>query len=186
MGINITIGDSVKLVSPYGNHIRYTSWATKHNMVAYQWDRPPKVGCVYSVIAKGAHLNSPRGSGEGILGIEDAQGAQYIVDRKCVMLLRFEDKDRLKRIGEGLLGKKIKVTPEISELVQKAVFETGGRWEDGIRDLKIKPDYKGVQFLEAPYLFIYENGHIRFGLSSLDWEATELVEVELNFNIINV
>lgn len=59
----------------------------------------------------------------------------------------------LASLGKQLFGKKMRVTPETSKLVQEAVFAAGGSWLLG--EVEVKN-------IEMPYLHVSEGGRLTF------------------------
>lgn len=67
-------------------------------------------------------------------------------------------------------GKKYRVTPETSELLQKEVFKAGGTWTDGTTEL---------WGFGKPYLFAEAHGSIGFGCCPDEFNQYKLPEATL-------
>jgi hypothetical protein len=81
------------------------------------------------------------------------------------------NEEELKVLGKSLFGKKMKVTTETSELVQKAVFAAGGIWGD---------DRKIIQYCDTEYLYVSEDRYITRGDASEYFEVHRFPEVTLS------
>lgn len=67
----------------------------------------------------------------------------YFIDTKDnVSVKELLEEDEVPPFGKQLFGYKMRVTPEISELVQKAVFEAGGSWMSGNRKV-----YENIKYI---------------------------------------
>lgn len=75
--------------------------------------------------------------------------------------------EAIKRLSE----RKVRVTPDESEQVQKKLFGLGFRWEDGGRD---------IRYRKMPYLFILNNGNIWYAESEKHFSKIPYEEITVD------
>lgn len=88
----------------------------------------------------------------------------------CENYLQSLDKTEETKVMSELFGKKYKVTPETSELLQLAVFEAGGTWGYGC---------KAVQSKTEPYLYVSSGGRITYGYTNETFKSSWYTEATL-------
>lgn len=151
---DINVGDIVEVVNTGKVYYNYREWASRFALCNFVRNADPKEGVVYKVVAVAPHLNVEYAY--MLLGLEDlSTGQHYIIGVEGVKKVGVKDEEELKALGKSLFGKKMKVTPETSELAQKAVFAAGGGWEGGVGKCLIHTG--------KPFLYVYEDGRIMCG-----------------------
>jgi len=85
------------------------------------------------------------------------------------------EEDKVEPIGKRFFGHKIKVTPETSEMIQKAVFEVGGSWSSGRQVVQLK---------ENKYLFVESNGIVTYGNMVTSFTDNELPELIVELEVV--
>lgn len=123
---NIKVGDTVKIVD---SQECYPASELLASMLKLPLYRNRGLSCMLKfvttqaeVIAVGMH---PGLSGETVLGVLCEDGGEYLIGSEGVELVSKADPRVM--LGKQLFGKKIRVNPTTSRLVQEAVFAAGGK-----------------------------------------------------------
>lgn len=165
---DIEVGDYVEVVSHYKCYDNYKSWAESVGFEIVR-HKLPTIGQNYKVIAKGPHFSQEY---KTLLGIQDLEtGQNFVMDIEGVKKVDREQEE-LKALGKSLFGKKMRVTPETSELVQKAVFAAGGGWLGAMT--------KEVRNISEPYLHISSSGQVGWGENEGYFSKDRTPEVTLS------
>lgn len=166
---DINVGDIVEVVDTGKVYATYREWAAHFALYNFVSKDNPKAGVMYKVVAVAPHLDHYV---RMLLGLEDlTTGQHYIIEDKGVKKVGTKGDEELKSLGKSLFGKKMRVTPETSELVQKAVFAAGGIWGD---------DRKIIQYCDTNYLYVSEGGYITRDNSSGYFDRHYASEVTLS------